>query len=118
MGFVRGSLIREGALEMRLRDHPKLRWRGSPVWPPPWAGPREPGTTGPIGEQGVLREAQLLGAVPPIPARLALVIEYEGRRFTGVLFVDDADFLVRLHETFRGYLGRPIPEIGSLEVEA
>lgn len=103
---------------MRLRDHPRLRWRGLPVWPPPWAGAREPGTTVPVGEQGLLREVQLLEAFPPIPARLSLGIEYEGRRFTGVLFVDDADFLARLYDTLRRCLGRPLHEIGDLEIEA
>jgi len=61
---------------------------------------------------------QLLDAAPPIPARLVLTIEYEGRRFIGILFVDDAGFLARLHDTLRSCLGRPLPEIGSLEVEA
>lgn len=74
--------------------------------------------TGPVGEEGVLREVQLLAAAPPIPARLVLTIEHEGRRFIGILFVADAEFLARLHETLQGFLGRPLSEIGSLKVES
>lgn len=102
---------------MHLRDHPKLRWHGVRVWPLPWLGPRAPDAPGPIGEQGILREVECFPALPSIPARLGLSIEYEGRRFTGVLFLDDADFLVRLRDTLCGCLGRPIAGIGSLEVE-
>lgn len=103
---------------MRLRDHPKLRQRGFPVWPPPWTGPHGPDTPLPTGEAGVLRDAEFLQALPPIPARLAITIEYEGRRFTGVLLLEDADFLAGLHGILKGHLGRPLPEIGSLEVES
>ena len=61
---------------------------------------------------------ELLRALPSIPARLGLTIEYESRRFTGVLLLEDEDFLGRLLGVLRGCLGCPLHEIGSLEVEA
>lgn len=43
--------------------------------------------------------------------------EHEGRTYLGVLPLADLAFLERLHHILRGCVGRPVGEIGSLEVD-
>lgn len=78
---------------MRLRHHPKLRWKGSSTWPPELGGSYGPGTRFPTGEEGVLKEVRLLDADRIGPARLELDVKYEGHTFSGNLLSEDPKFL-------------------------
>ncbi len=100
----------------QLRNHPRMAWHSFTNWPPQWRGPHGPETPAPIGELGVLRRVQMIGPDQLGPARLEMNVEYRGHEFMGLVFCDDPAFLRLLHEQLRGWVGRSVQDIGSLDV--
>ena len=92
---------------MELRRHPRLNW------PPTWTGS---GTEVTYGERGTLTDAKKLPAFGPNPLRLCLTIEHGGHPYSAVIQVNDPDFLDVLLPKLRGCIGRPLTEVGSLEL--
>ena len=103
---------------MRLRDHPKMKWHGLLSWPPQWGGSYGPGQKFAIGEVGVLKDVHLREAFVSMPARLNLVIEYEGGTHSGLLLLDDPSFMEPLCRRLRECIGLPIHEIGNSEIDS
>ncbi len=95
-----------------LRRHPKIHW------PPVWSGSSGPDTEIPVGEQGVLKVVQRVTADPTAVARLLLRVEHDGGEFWSFLQCDDAVFLSRLHLKLKQCIGKPMREIGSLDIES
>jgi hypothetical protein len=96
---------------MVLRSHPGLNfWR---AWPPVWVVYKSKPTRRIIGEVGVFQGSLIH---PQLPARLFLRMEYLGDRYTGCLALKDQSFCRQLHEILKGEVGRPISEIGSLDL--
>jgi hypothetical protein len=71
------------------------------------------GTKTVTGEVGILRHVMTHSR---LPNQCYLIIEYEGERYTGCLIMDDIAFLEQLCHLLEFYLGRPIQEIGDLDV--
>jgi hypothetical protein len=99
---------------MLLRDHPLMRYRGIPTWPPSWTCTRGSENKHPRGEIGVLTEV----ALPKIkPASWCyLYIDYEDSEYIGCLLIDDAAFCAQIVKLLRGYCNRPIAEIASIDL--
>jgi hypothetical protein len=100
---------------MELRNHPRMICLGRRSWPPDWRGPYGPDNPLPSGEVGVL-----VGVEPP-PGNLRtphciLVIECNGQEYIGSLRIDDENFLEDVLRLLRSSLGRPLSEIGSLDL--
>ncbi len=102
---------------MQLRHHPKLTWNGVHTWPPALGGSYGPNTKFPSGEQGLLKDTSLHEPDRIGPTRLELHVECENHVFSGDLFSDDPTFLHQLNEKLRTLNGRPLQEIGSLEID-
>lgn len=101
---------------MKLREHPKIHW------PPSWSGAYDIDLEEvPIFEQGVLRDVQYPEALTVtnlmFPTHLTLANEYKGNAFGGVLVIDDPALLPSLYHLLRENIGRPIQEIGELEID-
>jgi len=88
---------------MRLRDHPRIQW------PPSWS---EWGTIAPPGEQGILKAVDLIEA-----KQLLLGNEFQGEVHFAELSCPNAAFANKLYEKIRVLAGRPIKEIGALEID-
>jgi hypothetical protein len=86
-----------------------------PNWPPEWAtvGPTSKRAT---GEVGVLKSVRVGYDQPQRQEYLVLETDYEGSRNTGRLEVPDANLRSRVLEILKAHVGRPIREIGSLEM--
>lgn len=69
-----------------------------------------------MGEQGTLRAVRKLPAFASLPVRLDLEVEYEGGTFIGVLQIDDLSFLDTLHQKLTACIGRPLSEVGGLDL--
>jgi hypothetical protein len=87
---------------MRLREHPKIQW-------PPWW--LEGGQRSFRGEDGILRD------VDPIePRKLLLSNEMNEKVYFAELYCFNIAFASRLHEKIKPIVGRPIREVGELDL--
>jgi hypothetical protein len=99
---------------MRLRDHPLMSCHGAPNWPPVWTqGARGPRPKIVKDEVGIL---QYVHAYEQLSSRCYLVIEQEGDLYVGALLFDDVAFCQQITRLLRQHIGRPIEEIGNLDV--
>ncbi len=92
---------------MRIR---KLCWSGIPVWPPEWLF-SEHG----LGEKGVLENVRLRKDLTP--GFIGVTANYlEESRF-GIIILGDPVQLQILYHKLKANLGRPLNEIGDLEID-
>jgi hypothetical protein len=91
---------------MRLRE---LQWMQLPFWPPQW-GVTDEGA----GEVGVLREVKL---------RKDKLLEYiyieaddAGHKLRGITTLENPGHLKSLYRTISQHIGKPLNEIGDLEI--
>ncbi|MFQ5916338.1 MAG: hypothetical protein ACE5MK_02510 [Acidobacteriota bacterium] len=92
---------------MRLREHPKISW------PPAWS---EWEQRPPVAELGRLREVEVTEEDQTGPTRLLLTGEFEGKVRFAEITCKNITFARRLYEKIRPLCGRPIKEIGDLEI--
>jgi len=100
---------------MELRKHPRMAYLGRPTWPPQWAGPYGPDNPLPSGEVGILIRVESASHFLKT-AHCAVVMQYKEQEYFGVLYFDDETFLQTIFGLLRNCIGRPIAEIGSLDV--
>jgi hypothetical protein len=98
---------------MRLRDHPAMSYRGSPMWPPVWVGLGATQGRNPRGEVGCLKEIR---RYPNRPRRIFITMEYGGAPYTGALLFDENASFEHLYKLLQRYYGSPIVDIGNLDV--
>jgi hypothetical protein len=89
---------------MRFREHPKI------AWPPSWS---EWGDRSLSGEEGVLRDVDLIE-----PTKLLLSNEVDGKVYFAEIACPNTTFASRLHEKIKPIVGRPIREVGELELDS
>jgi hypothetical protein len=89
---------------MRFREHPKI------AWPPSWS---EWGDRSLSGEEGVLRDVDLIE-----PRKLLLSNEVDGKVYFAEIACPNTTFASRLHEKIKPIVGRPIREVGELELDS
>ena len=95
---------------MKLRDHPALRILSTRSWPPVWVHTR---TDKAYGEVGTFTGTSVNDA---IPTAIFLKMQFEQKEYMGFLSVNDAVLCRQLNELLDQHIGRPIEEIGDLEV--
>ena len=96
-----------------LRDHPLMRYRGVPSWPPDWIWLYGLEDKCPKGEVGVLRRVIKFHIQPS--NRCFLFIDYEKSSYGGDLTVDDHAFCAQIVRFLEMHCyNRPIAEIGGL----
>jgi hypothetical protein len=100
--LVKQVLGREEEKSMRLKEHPRIQW------PPDWS---EWGTMAPPGEQGILKDIDLIDG-----KQLLLGNEFEGKVHFAELSCPNAAFANKLYERIKTLSGRPIKDIGELEI--
>jgi hypothetical protein len=100
---------------MELRKHPKMRWQGSPDWPPQWHGPYGPDNPLPEGEIGGLSAVEK-STVSALATCCALTVAHNGQEYFGTLSFDDAEFLDQICAILTAHMGEPISAIGSLVI--
>ena len=99
---------------LAFRDHPLMTRRsGMRTWPPLWSSMRGDKSTWPKGEVGTLRQAWLHDGLDTC---LFLFMEYDGSSYTGSMYFDDVGFCYEIDSILKSNLGRPINEIGDLDL--
>lgn len=104
-------------MKAQLRTHPKVRYQGARVWPPDWSGGYNGGSQFPRGEEGVLADVEVADRDLIGPERLELVNQYEGRKFSGMLWLDDTTLVPKLRDILTQHIGSSLREVGELEVD-
>ena len=92
-----------------------MRWRGRRNWPPQWKGPHRPDRPLPDLEVGDLLRVER-GSGDDRTPHCFLDLHWNNQEYFAVLFFDDEEFSKLLCVTLDGYIGRPISEIGSLDI--
>ena len=103
---------------MQLRDHPLMSHRGVRNWPPTWtktsgSSRAVPGQTL-RGEVGILEQI-LLSKIEPFN-RCYLLITVRYMTYMGTLVFDDAVFCRQIAGLLQQNCGKPIKEIGDLDL--
>ncbi len=88
---------------MRLKEHPRIQW------PPSWS---EWGTMAPPEEQGILKDVDLIDG-----KQLLLGNEFQGKVHFAEVLCPNAAFASKLYGKIKVLAGRPIKEIGELEID-
>jgi hypothetical protein len=97
---------------MLLRDYLSGIYFYCRMWPPAWAGVASSVQT-PRGEVGCLVEVRNSSVNS---RRIFLVIEHEGKRFTGYLMFKDDASCERISNLLQVCRGMRIEDIGNLEI--
>ncbi len=92
---------------MQIRS---LNWRGIPVWPPEWTI-SDQGS----GEDGILEDVRLRKDLTPGFISVK-VNNLDDSRFV-VIMLENPAHLEILHQKLKENLGRPLTEIGGLEID-
>jgi hypothetical protein len=90
-----------------------MSYRGLPNWPPVWTHGYSTEVKTARGELGVLKHVMIHDQ---IPTKCFLIVEHEAERYTGCLLFDDASFCRQMQTILEAYLGRPIKDIGDLDL--
>ena len=83
---------------MRLRDHPKIKWME-------WGEGSLP------AEEGILRDVDLIE-----PMKVLISNEMAGKTYFAEIYGSNSAFASRLHDKIKPIVGRPIREVGELEL--
>ncbi len=91
---------------MQIRS---LQWRGIPMWPPEWDISHEGD-----GEDGVLEDVQLRNYQST--CLISVVAKHLNDIRYGIIMIEDFNLLEILFHKLKENTGRPLTEIGSLEI--
>jgi hypothetical protein len=99
---------------MLLREHPMMSYRGTAVGPRPGCG--YGAMTLPIhrGEIGILKAA-MRSTIEPYD-RCFLIMEHRGAEYLGALLLSDPAFCRDICRMLIQYCGKPIREIGDIDL--
>src|SRR5215510_12368910 len=98
---------------MLLRDHPLMLYRGVRNWPPAWIwthGRERVSLRGEIGTLSEVRRSVIS------TNSLFLEMRHQESEYLGCLLFGDPAFCRQMDTILRRHLGRPIAEIGGLEL--
>lgn len=92
---------------MRIQD---LQWEGLPAWPPLWWFSDEGAV-----EEGVLKDAQF--RYDQMPVCISVVATHLDESRHGIIILADSAHLEILCQKLKENFGRPLSEIGDLEID-
>ena len=93
---------------MRLRE---LKWKQLPVWPPQWSV-----TDDGAGEAGVLMNVKILK--DRVMEYIYIEANDAGHKLRGITTLENPQHLKSLYRTISQHIGKPLTDIGDLEIEA
>ena len=91
---------------MRIRD---LQWKGLSMWPPEWGFSDEG-----AGEDGFLKNVQFRN--DQTPACISIIASHLGDDRNGIIILEDTAHLETLCQKLKENIGRPLKEIGDLNI--
>lgn len=104
-------------MKAQLRVHPKVRYHGARTWPPDLGEAYDVTTAFPMAEEGILERVSVAERDYIGPERIDLIVERDGRRHSGQVWLDDPALAPRLCEILKKHIGLPLRKISDLEVD-
>jgi len=98
---------------MQLRKHTFMTHGWVSLWPPHWIRTFGRENTHPVGELGVLEDVRQSTIDPNA---CFLTMNHAGARYVGRLHFDHQGFCQQFCELLQLHYGRPIEEIGGLDI--
>jgi hypothetical protein len=92
---------------MQIRS---LSWKGIPVWPPEWMISYQD-----LGEEGFLEDVRLRKDL--MPGAIGVTVNHLGDSRFGIIMLENPSHLDILYHKLKDNLGRPLTEIGNLEID-
>jgi hypothetical protein len=92
---------------MRIRD---LQWEGIPTWPPQWWTPGQDSD-----EEGLLEDVYF--SKDKMPFCISVDANHLGTEKRGIIIMEDPIHLEILCDKLKENVGRPLSEIGDLEID-
>jgi hypothetical protein len=89
---------------MRLKEHPKI------PWPPTWSEITE---NSPGAEEGMLKDVDLIE-----PDKLLISNEVDGKIYFAEIWCSNMAFASRLEQKIKSIVGRPMREVGELDLDS
>ena len=86
-----------------------LKWRGLSMWPPEWTISDQG-----LGEAGVLEDVYLRRDLNP--KLISVVVNHWGDIRKGIMVLEDPALLEVVYAKLSQHVGRPLSEIGDLEI--
>jgi hypothetical protein len=86
-----------------------LKWRGLPMWPPEWTICDQG-----LGEAGLLEQVSLRHDLNQ--KLIILVANHLGDIRKGIMVLEDPALLEAVYGKLKQHVGRPLSEIGDLEI--
>jgi hypothetical protein len=86
-----------------------LKWRGLSMWPPEWTISDQG-----LGEAGVLEDVYLRRDLKP--ELISVVVNHWGDIRKGIMVLEDLALLEIVYGMLKRHVGRPLTEIGDLEI--
>jgi hypothetical protein len=99
---------------MKLREDPRMSYRGINNWPPVWTNAKKDQVRTVRGEVGILTYAY---SNAELPGKCYLVIDYEGEAYVGTLLLENHEFCKKLCELLNLHLNKPTKDIGDLDLQ-
>jgi hypothetical protein len=98
---------------MQLRDHPLMTHRGVPNWPPVWTLGESESAPKPVGEVGTLEDVLMNNF---LANKIFVLMLFSAQRYMGSLIFDDVAFCKQIFDLLKLNRGKPIKEIGDLDL--
>ena len=92
---------------MKIRS---LKWKEVPMWPPEWMISDEG-----FGDEGVLEDVQF--RIDAKPGLISVAVNHLGDSRQGIIILEDLAHLKVLYYKLRENIGKPLTEVGDLEID-
>ena len=96
---------------VKLREDPRMTYRGVPSWPPVWCRSGEDALE---GEIGILVSADCDRS----GSKCFLGMEHNGRRYAGTLLFNDMTFCWLVTRTLKNRTGTAVKDLGDLDLSS
>jgi hypothetical protein len=84
----------------------KLEWNGLLIWPPHWTEEIPD-----VADQGILKSVEIL----PLTELIRIDATYAGTILSGLIFSRE-EYQGSLYRTLKENIGKPLAEVGNMEV--
>jgi len=100
---------------MKLRNHPKISYKGFPSWPPMWVRLDDPSKQSVEGDEaGVLTEVKIHDLAS---GRIALSMQEGSKEYLAHLLIEDNELFLRVYKLLQKCIWNTIKEIGDVDIE-